>query len=137
VADIEFINLKEVLGKIDKLPVEAMPLIERAFQKGLEDIREDAAENHPPWPGTITNPDGTWRYHNITSNLTESIGFRMKSAKEIIEGDVGVIQELFKGDAMNYANKIERDHPFVGPAVEAKKGDWLRYITEAIRSYLK
>jgi len=137
VADIEFINLKEVLGKIDKLPVEAMPLIERAFQKGLEDIREDAAENHPPWPGTITNPDGTWRYHNITSNLTESIGFRMKSAKEVIEGEVGAIQELFKGDAMNYATKIERDHPFVGPAVEAKKKDWLRYITEAIRSYLK
>ena len=136
-ADIEFINLKEVLGKIDKLPVEAMPLIERAFQKGLEDIREDAAENHPPWPGTITNPDGTWRYHNITSNLTESIGFRMKSAKEVIEGEVGAIQELFKGDAMNYATKIERDHPFVGPAVEAKKKDWLRYITEAIRSYLK
>ena len=136
-ADIEFINLKEVLGKIDKLPVEAMPLIERAFQKGLEDIREDAAENHPPWPGTITNPDGTWRYHNITSNLTESIGFRMKSAKEVIEGEVGAIQELFKGDAMNYATKIERDHPFVGPAVEAKKKDWLRYITEAIRSYLR
>lgn len=134
---MELINLREVVGKIERLPEQVRPVIEAAFDLGLQKVIEEAKSNHPPWPAMITNPDGTWRYHNITTNLTNSIGLRMRRSGDVIEGDVGVLNETVKGDAMEYASKIERDHPYIGPAVEAKKGEWIRHIQEALRAFFR
>ena len=134
---MELINLREVVGKLERLPDGARQVIEGAFDLGLQKVVVEAKSNHPPWPAMITNPDGTWRYHNITTNLTGSIGLRMRRSGDVIEGDVGILSEIVKGDAMEYAGKIERDHPFIGPAVEAKKEEWLRHIQEALKIFFR
>ena len=134
---MELYNLREVIGKLERLPDGVRPIIEGAFDLGLQKIVVEAQHNHPPWPSKIFNPDGTWRYHNITTNLTASIGLRIKRAGTAIEGDVGILNETVKGDAMEYASKIERDHPFIGPAVEAKKKEWLRHVEEALRAFFR
>lgn len=138
---MELYNLREVVGKLERLPEQAIPIIEQAFDFGLQKVVMEAQHNHPPWQTKegpkIFNPDGTWRYHDITTNLTNSIGLRIKRAGDIIEGDVGILNEFIVGDAMEYAGKIERDHPFIGPAVEAKKKEWLRHIEEALRIFFR
>ncbi len=138
---MELYNLKEVVGKLERLPSGAMQVIEQAFDLGLQKVVREAKENHPPWQTKdspkIMNPDGTWRYHDITTNLTGSIGLRMRRSRDVIEGDVGVLNETVKGDAMEYASKIERDHPFIAPAVEAKKQEWLKHIEEALTAFFK
>ena len=134
---MELYNLREIVGKLERLPDGARHVIEGAFDLGLQKVAVEAQSNHPPWPAMITNPDGTWRYHNITTNLTNSIGLRIKRAGDVIEGDMGVLNETVKGDAMEYAGKIERDHPYIGPAVEAKKEEWLRHIQDALRAFFR
>jgi len=138
---MELYNLREVIGKLERLPPGAMQVIEDAFDLGLQKVVVEAQENHPPWQTKegpkIFNPDGTWRYHDITTNLTASIGLRIKRAGTAIEGDVGILNETVKGDAMEYASKIERDHPFISPAVEAKKKEWLRHVEEALRAFFR
>ena len=136
-ANPEIFGLKEVVGKLEKLPDEAQKVVSQAFKMGLRLVMKDAKENHPKWPDKIFNPDNTWRYHNITTNLTNSINMRMRQTKDVIEGDVGVLQEIVRGDAMEYASKIERDHPFIGPAVKAQKTAWLKGIEDALRIYFK
>ncbi len=134
---IELFHLKEVIGKLERLPDQARPIIRQAFDLGLQKVKEHAKSGHPKWPDKIFNPDGTWRHHNITTNLTNSINLRIREHENIIEGDVGVLNEFARGDAMEYASKIERDHPFISPAVEAKKQEWLKNIEEALTAFLK
>ncbi len=138
---MELYNLREVVGKLERLPPGAMQVIEQAFDFGLQKVVTEAKENHPAWQTKdspkIMNPDGTWRYHDITTNLTQSIGLRMRRSGDVIEGDVGVLNETVKGDAMQYAPKMERDHPFIGPAVEAKKEEWIRHIQEALKIFFR
>ena len=134
---MELYNLREVVGKLERLPDGARQVIEGAFDLGLQKIITEAKSNHPPWSATILNPDGTWRYHNITTNLTNSIGLRIRRSGDVIEGDMGILNETVKGDAMEYAGKIERDHPFIGPAVEAKKEEWIRHIQEALKIFFR
>jgi hypothetical protein len=128
-------NLAEVIGKINMIPEGIIKSLLLGFKMGLDIIKEEARRNHPPWPAMIFNSDGTWRYHNITTNLTNSINLRMRHDLSSIEGEVGILAEFAQGGAMEYAGKIERDHPFIGPAVEAKKQEWERQIEMAIRSF--
>jgi hypothetical protein len=134
---VDITGLKDVLTKIQTLQGPLHQNIYLAFQAGMELVKNHAKYNHPAWPVYLYNPDGTWRYHNITSNLSGSIGFRMRNATDSIESDVGALNELFKGNAMQYANKIERDHPYVGPAVEAQWQNWINLISKAIINTLK
>ncbi len=134
---VELTGLKDVVNKLQTLQGPLHDQIKLGFEAGMELVKNHAKQNHPPWPNTIYNPDGSWRYHNITTNLTNSIGLRMKDSKEGIEADVGALNELFKGNAMEYASKIERDHPYVGPAVEAQWQNWINLISRAIINTLK
>ena len=134
---MELKGMEEVIRNLDRIPAAAMPVIEGAFDLGLRKVQEHARANHPPWPDKLFNPDGTWRYHNITTNLTNSIGLRMRRVGDAVEGEVGVLNETVVGSAMEYASKMERDHPFIGPAVEAKKDAWLKHIAEALRIFLR
>ncbi len=134
---MELQNLKEVVNNIGKFPGVIQPIIRQAFDIGLQAVREHAKASHPPWPDKIFNPDGTWRYHNITRNLSNSINLRIRESGTVIEGEVGVLGEFVQGDALEYAEKMERDHPFIGPAVEAKKAVWLKNIENAVRKLLQ
>jgi len=129
--------LDQVLIKMGHLPQAVRPVLMQAFDMGLQKVRDHARTNHPAWPSKVFNPDGTWRYHNITTNLTNSIGLKVKEVPGAIEGDFGVLNETVTGGAMEYASKIERDHPFVAPAVEAKKDEWLNQINQALRSFFR
>lgn len=137
-ADIELVNLKEVIDRIERLPDGAKTIVTHAFDKGLQGVREHAKNNHPEWPTKLFNPDGTWRYHDITTNLSNSINMIVYPWKgEVLEGDVGVKKEWAKVGVMQYGGKIERDHPYLAPAVEAKKGEWINLIEKALRSFFQ
>ncbi len=131
----ELKGIKEVKDRIDSLPAGLRERLIYAMGYGLEMVQNEAKDNHPPWPDKISNPDGTWRYHNITQNLTNSIGLRIMDKGDIIEGDMGILNETVKANAMEYAGKIERDHPFIVPAVEAKKKEWLEIIAKEARKF--
>lgn len=135
---MELYNLREVVGKLERLPDGARQVIEQAFDLGLQKVVTEAKTNHPEWPSKIFNPDGTWRYHDITTNLTNSINMEIFPWKgDILEGDVGVKSKWAKVGVMAYGEKMERDHPYIGPAVEAKKEEWIRHIQEALKIFFR
>jgi hypothetical protein len=130
-------NMDEVLKKIDLLAPEIRHVVLSGFDAGLLEVKKHARDSHPPWPAYIFNSDGSWRYHNITTNLTNSIGIRVTQSEAAIIGDVGVLSTTVRADAMEYAAKIERDHPFIQPAMDAKGDEVTKKVAEALAKFFQ
>lgn len=121
------------LARIDNLM--QRPLID-AVEAGAAKIADHAKREHPRWPNTINNRDGTPRYHNVTSNLSNSIYSQLvEAAKDRIVAEAGATVE--------YAAMIElgtvkiRPHPYLQPAMEANREICLKLVIAAVRRVLK
>ena len=114
-------GISKVISNLNRLNNNVKRECKKSVKFITKEITLNAKSVHPEWNKDhsgpyVFNPDGEWRYHNITFTLTGSI----KDMGIIKEGtfDNEIIGQSTAGsDDAHYAMKQEMWHPFMSVAL--------------------
>lgn len=113
-------GINKVITNLGKINSQVTREVKKTIKKYTKEITTHAKSNHPEWNTMVYNPDGQWRYHNITYTLTKSITDQGIIKEGIYDGEI-IGQSTAGNSEAFYAEKQEYWHPYMSVALIANK----------------
>lgn len=131
------IKSKKISDNLKNIDLRNQIKLKTALEVATLLIANDMKLDHPQWPETITNPDGTTRYHNVTQGLSDSIVPADGNPTKVIYGR-GCAESTVEA-RIEYAAKVElgssktRPYPFMMPALVKNKDNVTKIFAQILK----